>query len=248
MTLDQPSLAPRAASANPVLELTGVARSYKSGDKRLDVLKSIDLALNAGEVSGLVGPSGSGKSTLLHVAGLLEKPDAGNVSFMGKDALAMGDRERTLTRRMQLGFVYQFHHLLPELSAIDNIAAPLMINGASRKVARKRAAELLEQMGLRERDHHRPGALSGGEQQRVAIARALANKPKVLIADEPTGNLDPQTSGSVFQSLFDIARMEKVAVLVATHNLGLISFMDRVWTLKDGRLAPYAVPAPADSH
>ncbi len=248
MTPDQPSPAPRAASAHPVLQLTGVARSYKSGDKRLDVLKSIDLALNAGEVSGLVGPSGSGKSTLLHVAGLLEKPDSGNVSFMGKDALAMGDRERTLTRRMQLGFVYQFHHLLPELSAIDNIAAPLMINGASRKVARKRAAELLEQMGLRERDHHRPGALSGGEQQRVAIARALANKPKVLIADEPTGNLDPQTSGSVFQSLFDIARMEKVAVLVATHNLGLISFMDRVWTLKDGRLVPYAVPAAADSH
>jgi lipoprotein-releasing system ATP-binding protein len=247
MTADPQTLAPQMATATPVLQLAGVARSYKSGDKRLDVLKSIDLALNAGEVSGLVGPSGSGKSTLLHVAGLLEKPDAGNVSFMGKNALTMGDRQRTLTRRLQLGFVYQFHHLLPELSAIDNIAAPLMINGASRKVARKRAAELLEQMGLRERDHHRPGALSGGEQQRVAIARALANKPKVLIADEPTGNLDPHTSGSVFQSLFEIARMEKVAVLVATHNLGLISFMDRVWTLQDGRLVPYAAPVAADS-
>ena len=247
MTLDLNTEPPQDLRPNPVLALTRVARSYQSGDKRLDVLRSIDLALNAGEVSGLVGPSGSGKSTLLHVAGLLEKPDAGEVSFMGKNALTMGDKERTLTRRMKLGFVYQFHHLLPELSAIDNIAAPLMLNGVSRKLARKRAAELLEQMGLRERDQHRPGALSGGEQQRVAIARALANKPKVLIADEPTGNLDPHTSGSVFQSLFDIARIEKVAVLVATHNLGLISFMDRVWNLQDGRLVPYAAPVATDS-
>ena len=247
MTFDLNTAASEALKPDPVLALTNVARSYQSGDKRLDVLKSIDLALNAGEVSGLVGPSGSGKSTLLHVAGLLEKPDAGEVAFMGKNALTMGDKERTLTRRMKLGFVYQFHHLLPELSAIDNIAAPLMLNGVSRKLARKRAAELLEQMGLRERDHHRPGALSGGEQQRVAIARALANKPKVLIADEPTGNLDPHTSGSVFQSLFDIARQEKVAVLVATHNLGLTSFMDRVWNLQDGRLVPYAAPAATDS-
>ena len=247
MTVDLNTAASEALKPDPVLALTNVARSYQSGDKRLDVLKSIDLALNAGEVSGLVGPSGSGKSTLLHVAGLLEKPDAGEVAFMGKNALTMGDKERTLTRRMKLGFVYQFHHLLPELSAIDNIAAPLMLNGVSRKLARKRAAELLEQMGLRERDHHRPGALSGGEQQRVAIARALANKPKVLIADEPTGNLDPHTSGSVFQSLFDIARQEKVAVLVATHNLGLTSFMDRVWNLQDGRLVPYAAPAATDS-
>ncbi|MBI1359628.1 MAG: ATP-binding cassette domain-containing protein [Alphaproteobacteria bacterium] len=230
-----------------VLGLSGVARSYKSGDKVLQVLKSIDLTLHAGEVSGLVGPSGSGKSTLLHVAGLLEKPDAGEVTFLGKNALAMGDRQRTLTRRLQLGFVYQFHHLLPELSAVDNIAAPLMLNGVSRRNATKRARALLEQMGLRDRDHHRPGALSGGEQQRVAIARALANSPKVLIADEPTGNLDPHTSGSVFQSLFDIARQEGVAVLVATHNIALTSYMDRVWTLDDGRLIPFVASAGGDS-
>jgi lipoprotein-releasing system ATP-binding protein len=234
-------------SEKPVLELAGVARHYQSGDKRLDVLKSIDLQLHPGELTGLVGPSGSGKSTLLHVAGLLEKPDAGAVTFMGRNALTMGDRARTQTRRLLLGFVYQFHHLLPELSAVDNIAAPLMLNGVSRGKARKRARELLEMMNLKDRDHHRPGALSGGEQQRVAIARALANKPKVLIADEPTGNLDPNTSATVFQSLLDITRLERVAVLVATHNLGLIGHMNRVLTLEDGRLVPFTAPVVADS-
>jgi lipoprotein-releasing system ATP-binding protein len=225
-------------NGRPVLSLRGVARRYKSGDRTLHVLRGVDLDLFPGEMAGLIGPSGSGKSTLLHVAGLLEKPDEGTVTFNGQDALKMSDKERTMVRRLQVGFVYQFHHLLPELNAIDNVASPLMINGVSRSRARKRAQELLHSMGLRERDHHRPGQLSGGEQQRVAIARSLANKPKVLIADEPTGNLDPTTSRVVFQNLLDIARQEGVAVLVATHNVELTSYMDRVLTLQEGHLAP----------
>lgn len=229
----------------PVLSLRGVERNYKSGDRTLHVLRSVDLDLYPGEIVGLIGPSGSGKSTMLHVAGLLEKPDAGHVMFGGKDALTMSDDARTHARRLQLGFVYQFHHLLPELNAVDNVAAPLMINGISRSKARKRGQELLRMMGLAERDHHRPGQLSGGEQQRVAIARSLANKPKILIADEPTGNLDPNTSRVVFQNLFDIAKHEGVAVLVATHNVELTSYMDRVLSLHEGRLekAPHKVAA-----
>lgn len=227
-----------SSPVQPVLSLKNVERQYKSGDKILHVLRGINLDLRPGEMTGLIGPSGSGKSTLLHVAGLLEKPDSGEVLFNGKNALAMSDDARTLARRMQLGFVYQFHHLLPELNAVDNVAAPLMINGMSRGRARKRGQELLRQMGLVERDHHRPGQLSGGEQQRVAIARSLANRPKVLIADEPTGNLDPNTSRVVFQNLFDIAKQEGVAVLVATHNVELTSVMDRVLMLHEGRLEP----------
>ena len=227
-----------APSGSPVLSLQKVGRHYKSGDRTLNVLRGIDLDLHAGEMTGLIGPSGSGKSTLLHVAGLLEQPDSGSVFINGKDALKMSDRDRTVVRRLQLGFVYQFHHLLPELNAVDNVAAPLMINGMSRGKARKRAQELLRMMGLNERDHHRPGQLSGGEQQRVAIARSLANRPKVLIADEPTGNLDPNTSRVVFQNLFDIARQEGVAVLVATHNVELTTYMDRVLSLHEGLLAP----------
>lgn len=233
-----------SSSVQPVLSLKNVERQYKSGDKILHVLRGINLDLRPGEMTGLIGPSGSGKSTLLHVAGLLEKPDSGEVLFNGKNALTMSDDARTMARRMQLGFVYQFHHLLPELNAVDNVAAPLMINGMSRGKARQRGQELLRQMGLAERDHHRPGQLSGGEQQRVAIARSLANRPKVLIADEPTGNLDPNTSRVVFQNLFEIAKQEGVAVLVATHNVELTSVMDRVLTLHDGRLE--AAPARAD--
>ncbi len=233
-------------TTSPVLSLKGVTRHYKSGDRELNVLRGVDLDLYPGEMTGLIGPSGSGKSTLLHVAGLLEQPDSGQVFFNGKDALKMSDRDRTVVRRLQIGFVYQFHHLLPELNAVDNVASPLMINGMSRAKARKRGAELLRQMGLNERDHHRPGQLSGGEQQRVAIARSLANKPKVLIADEPTGNLDPNTSRVVFQNLFDIARQEGVAVLVATHNVELTTYMDRVLTLHEGQLAP-APKATGDS-
>ncbi len=230
----------------PVLSLRNVERHYKSGDRTLHVLRGVDLDLRPGEMTGLIGPSGSGKSTLLHVAGLLEHPDSGDVYINGKDAQKMSDRDRTVIRRLQLGFVYQFHHLLPELNAVDNVAAPLMINGMSRAKARKRGQELLRMMGLNERDHHRPGQLSGGEQQRVAIARSLANQPKVLIADEPTGNLDPNTSRVVFQNLFDIARQEGVAVLVATHNVELTTYMDRVLSLHEGRLAP-APKATADS-
>ena len=233
-------------TTSPVLSLKGVTRHYKSGDRDLNVLRGVDLNLHPGEMTGLIGPSGSGKSTLLHVAGLLEQPDSGEVYFNGKDALKMSDRDRTVVRRLQIGFVYQFHHLLPELNAVDNVASPLMINGMSRSKARKRGAELLRQMGLNERDHHRPGQLSGGEQQRVAIARSLANKPKVLIADEPTGNLDPNTSRVVFQNLFDIARQEGVAVLVATHNVELTTYMDRVLTLHEGQLAA-APKATGDS-
>jgi lipoprotein-releasing system ATP-binding protein len=232
-----------APSRPPVLSLKGVERRYKSGDRMLHVLRGVNLDLYAGEMAGLIGPSGSGKSTLLHVAGLLEKPDSGEVTFNGKNALTMSDDARTLARRLQLGFVYQFHHLLPELNAVDNVAAPLMINGMSRGKARQRGQELLRQMGLVERDHHRPGQLSGGEQQRVAIARSLANRPKVLIADEPTGNLDPNTSRVVFQNLFDIAKQEGVAVLVATHNVELTSVMDRVLTLHEGHLEPAAAKA-----
>ena len=233
-------------SASTVLSLRGVTRTYQSGEKTLRVLQGGDLDLHAGEVVGLVGPSGSGKSTLLHIAGLLEKPDAGSVQFGGKDALAMSDKQRTLMRRMQLGFVYQFHHLLPELNAVDNVCVPLMINGVARSKARKRGEELLSMMGLSERAHHQPGQLSGGEQQRTAIARSLANHPKVLIADEPTGNLDPATSARVFQNLLDIARKERVAVLVATHNLELTTHMDRVLTLTEGRLEPAHVHVGPD--
>jgi len=231
----------------PVLSLSGVTRSYKSGDRTLNVLRGVDLDLLPGQVTGLVGPSGSGKSTLLHIAGMLEKPDTGKVMISGRDALKMSDHDRTMVRRIQLGFVYQFHHLLPEMNAVDNVAAPLMLNGMSRGKARNRAQELLRQMGLAERDHHQPGRLSGGEQQRVAIARSLANRPKVLIADEPTGNLDPVTSRVVFQSLFDIARQEGVAVLVATHNLELTSYMDRVLSLHDGHLTVAPARANTDS-
>ena len=236
-----------AAAGSPVLSLKGVSRHYKSGDRVLNVLRGVDLDLHPGEMTGLIGPSGSGKSTLLHVAGLLEQPDSGEVYFNGKDALKMSDRDRTVVRRLSIGFVYQFHHLLPELNAVDNVAAPLMLNGMSRGKARNRAQELLRQMGLAERDHHQPGRLSGGEQQRVAIARSLANRPKVLIADEPTGNLDPVTSRVVFQSLFDIARQEGVAVLVATHNLELTSYMDRVLSLHDGHLTVAPARANTDS-
>ena len=232
---------------NAVLSLRKVSRQYTSGDRILHVLRGVDLDLYPGEMAGLIGPSGSGKSTLLHVAGLLEKPDDGQVIFAGKDALKMSDDARSYARRLQLGFVYQFHHLLPELNAVDNVAAPLMINGQSRSKARKRAQELLRMMNLNERDHHRPGQLSGGEQQRVAIARSLANKPKVLIADEPTGNLDPNTSRVVFQNLFDIAKQEGVAVLVATHNVELTSYMDRVLALHDGLLGPAPQRTAGDS-
>jgi lipoprotein-releasing system ATP-binding protein len=225
-------------SSKPVLSLRGVMRSYPSGGRTLEVLKGADLDIFPGEMVGLIGPSGSGKSTLLHAAGLLEHPNAGSIVIEGRDCSQLNERARTKVRLGSIGFVYQFHHLLPEFSALDNVAMPLRIAGKSRKEARARAASLLDQMGLAERLEHQPAQMSGGEQQRVAIARALANEPRVVLADEPTGNLDPATSESVFKALYELCRVEGVAALVATHNMELARFMDRVFGLKDGHLAP----------
>jgi lipoprotein-releasing system ATP-binding protein len=223
--------------SEPVLSLRGVKRSYPSGGRTLEVLKGADLDVHPGEMIGLIGPSGSGKSSLLHAAGLLEHPNAGEIVIEGRDCSKLNERARTRVRLGSIGFVYQFHHLLPEFSAVDNVAMPLRIAGKGKAVARARAIALLEQMGLAERLEHQPAQMSGGEQQRVAIARALANSPRVILADEPTGNLDPATSESVFRALHDLCRHEGVAALVATHNMELARFMDRVFGLKDGHLA-----------
>ena len=225
--------------AAPVLELSGIERVYRTAAGELNVLSGADLKLEAGELVGLVGPSGSGKSTLLHTAGLLERPEAGKVLLDGIDCLKLDDKGRTALRRSKIGFVYQFHHLLPEFNAADNIAMPLMIAGVSKSAARAKADELLGIMGLAERGHHQPAQMSGGEQQRVAIARALANTPRLVIADEPTGNLDPATTERVFATFIKMAREEGAAVLVATHNFALVQHMDRVLTLKDGKIVPY---------
>jgi len=230
-----------AMRKQPILSVRGLHRSFKSGDSVLNVLAGAELDIYPGEMVGLVGPSGSGKSTLLHAAGLLEKPNAGEVYIGGKECLSLSDNKRTAIRRNQIGVVYQFHHLLREFTALDNVALPQMIAGKSQSAARKEAERLLGVMGLSERMHHQPSQMSGGEQQRVAIARAIANKPKILLADEPTGNLDPNTSGNVFQSLFDMTRLEGVSALVATHNMNLIPYMDRVLTVKDGVVVPYVV-------
>ncbi|MEL6415315.1 MAG: ABC transporter ATP-binding protein [Pseudomonadota bacterium] len=222
-----------------VLELRGVVRQYKSEGGVLSVLEGADLTLNQGALVGLIGPSGSGKSTLLHTAGLLEKPEGGEVYLEGENCMALNDAGRTRLRREKLGFVYQFHHLLPEFNARDNVAMPLMVGGMTRRKAREKADILLAEMGLSERLKHQPGQMSGGEQQRVAIARALVNDPRLVIADEPTGNLDPATTERVFESLIRMARSEGAAVLVATHNMALTRHMDRVLTLKDGKLTEF---------
>ena len=219
------------------LSLRDIKRTFVQGDRRLEVLKGITLDLKPGEVVALVGQSGSGKSTLLHIAGLLERPDEGDIVIDGKSAGAAGDRERTVMRRQFLGFVYQYHHLLPEFSAIENVMLPQMLNGHSRAEARRRAVELLAMVQLKERSDHRPGRLSGGEQQRVAIARAVANAPRVLLADEPTGNLDASTADAVFRQLLGLVRETGMAALVATHNPELASRMDRTVVLKDGVLS-----------
>jgi lipoprotein-releasing system ATP-binding protein len=218
------------------LQLRGVERRYKSGGGMLEVLSGVDMDLKQGEVVGLVGPSGSGKSSLLHAAGLLEQPNAGHVMIDGEACEKMSDRERTRVRREKLGFVYQFHHLLPEFSAIDNVALPLLIGGVPRKVARIEAERLLTVLGLEQRLAHQPAQLSGGEQQRVAIARALVNKPRLILADEPTGNLDPETSHTVFQAMFQLTRAEGAAAIIATHNHDLAGAMDRVVSLNKGKL------------
>ena len=222
--------------SDPVLSIRGLRRTYKSGDKTLTVLSGADLDVRPGEIVGLIGPSGSGKSSLLHAAGLLEHPDEGRIVIEGRDCSDLSDRQRTRVRLATIGFVYQAHHLLAEFTALDNVALPQMIAGRSRKAARDRARSLLSNLGLAERVDHQPAQMSGGEQQRVAIARALANSPRLLLADEPTGNLDPHTSAAVFDSLYALARQEGVAALVATHNLELARHMDRVLALKDGHL------------
>ncbi len=219
-----------------VLELKNIARTYKTDSESLTVLNGVDLTLAPGEIVALVAPSGSGKSTLLHLAGLLEKPDGGAVIINGADAGKLADTERTGIRLNTIGIVYQFHHLLAEFSALENIVLPQMITGKSEAAAKTRARELLEKFGLAAREHHLPGKLSGGEQQRVAIARALANKPALLLADEPTGNLDVATADVVFNELLRVVRSENVAALIATHNPDLAKRMDRQLTLVNGKL------------
>jgi lipoprotein-releasing system ATP-binding protein len=219
------------------LSLREIKRTFVQGDRRLEVLRGVSLDLRPGEIVALVGQSGSGKSTLLHIAGLLEQPDGGDVVLNGKAAGPLGDRGRTALRRRFLGFVYQYHHLLPEFSAIENVMLPQMLNGLSRSEARVRSTDLLAMVQLKERGDHRPGRLSGGEQQRVAIARAVANAPRVLLADEPTGNLDAATADIVFRQLLALVRETGMAALIATHNPDLAERMDRTVTLKDGILS-----------
>jgi lipoprotein-releasing system ATP-binding protein len=223
----------------PALELVGIERTYRQGPNRLPVLRGASLALRPGELVGLVGPSGAGKSTLLHVAGLLERPDGGTVRVDGRDCDRMGDDERTELRRNSLGFVYQFHHLLPEFSALENVVLPQMIAQVGKGPAAKRARELLAEVGLAERASHRPARLSGGEQQRVAIIRALANNPRVLLGDEPTGNLDVHTATDVMEVLIKLVREHGLAALIATHNFDLARRMDRVVALEEGVLVPW---------
>ncbi|WP_135466466.1 ABC transporter ATP-binding protein [Crenalkalicoccus roseus] len=225
-----------SSNGAPPLRLEGVERRYRTEAGELPVLRGADLTLSTGEIVALVAPSGTGKSTLLHLAGLLERPDGGEVVVEGRAAGTLSDDERTAIRRGTIGFVYQFHHLLPEFTAEENIALPQMAAGTPRAEAHARARELLAAFGLKGREHHRPGKLSGGEQQRVAIARALANRPRILLADEPTGNLDLATADRVFAELLDAVRNRGVAALIATHNPDLAARMDRVVTLREGRV------------
>jgi lipoprotein-releasing system ATP-binding protein len=219
---------------HPLIFLHGIGRQFHQGDSTLDVLKGAELAVWAGESVALVAPSGAGKSTLLHIAGLLEHPDAGEVYIDTVATSQLTDLQRTQIRRNDIGFVYQFHHLLPEFSALENVMLPQMIRGLSRAAAIARATELLSYLGLKDRLSHRPAELSGGEQQRVAIARAVANAPRLLLADEPTGNLDVHTSARVFSTLSQLVRASGLAAIIATHNLDLAAQMDRRVTIRDG--------------
>jgi lipoprotein-releasing system ATP-binding protein len=219
-----------------VLRLENVTRLYRQGEAQLEVFSGLNMSLKAGEIVALVGPSGAGKSSLLHMAGLLEAPTSGEIYIEGVAASRLPEQARTRIRRDTIGFVYQAHHLLPEFDALENVVMPQMIAGKSRKTAAVEAARLLTMVGLAQRLTHRPSQLSGGEQQRVAIARALANGPKILLADEPTGNLDPRTSGGVFDALIAISRSQGLAALVATHNFDLAARMDRALLLHQGKL------------
>ncbi len=221
---------------NPVLFLQSIERNYRQGDNLLNILRRADLAVWPGQLVALVAPSGAGKSTLLHIAGLLERQDGGEVFVNAQPTSLLNDFERTRIRRVEMGFIYQAHHLLPELSALENVMLPQMIRGLRKREAHARAAELLSYLGLKERLTHRPAELSGGEQQRVAIARAVANAPRVLLADEPTGNLDLHTADRVFDALTQLVRASGLAAVIATHNMELAARMDRRVTLKDGQV------------
>ncbi|WAJ31074.1 ABC transporter ATP-binding protein [Antarcticirhabdus aurantiaca] len=225
---------------NPAMRLESIERRFVQGEQRLTILDKAEMTLMPGEMVALVAPSGAGKSTLLHIAGLLERPDGGEILIDGKPCGTMDDEKRTAMRRRSIGFVYQFHHLLPEFSALENVMLPQMIGGQTRAQASERARRLLDYMRVGQRATHRPAELSGGEQQRVAIARAVANSPHVLLADEPTGNLDPQTSAYVFEALTALVRQSGVAALIATHNHELASRMDRTVTLSGGLIVPHS--------
>jgi lipoprotein-releasing system ATP-binding protein len=227
-------------AASPALRLENIARRYGEGETVVEVLNGAELTLWPGQSVALIAPSGAGKSTLLHIAGLLEKPSEGEVHVGGAPTAAMSDDRRTALRRSEIGFVYQFHHLLPEFSALENVMLPQMIRGLGRRGARARAVELLTYLGLKERLVHRPAELSGGEQQRVAIARAVANAPRILLADEPTGNLDVRTSAHVFATLNQLVRASGLAAIVATHNLDIAAQMDRRVTIRDGAVVEVA--------
>lgn len=225
--------------SDPVLRLSGIQKAYNKGQpNEIAVLRGVDLTVATGEIVALVAPSGAGKSTLLHIAGLLDSPDAGQVVIGGEDMVGLSDRRRTALRRDGVGFVYQFHHLLPEFTAQENIVLPQLANGASRPEAEARANELLASVGIAARSAHRPAALSGGEQQRVAFCRAMANAPRLLLADEPTGNLDPETSDQVFGALLALVRGTGMAAVIATHNMDLAARMDRQLRLDQGCLRP----------
>jgi len=225
-----------ASATDPALRLAQVSRSFSQGETRIDVLSATELSIQPGERVALVGPSGAGKSTLLNIAGLLERPDKGDIVIGGVSCGKLNDDQRTRMRRTEVGFVYQFHHLLPEFTALENVVMPQLIAGRDKAAARARAGLLLGQMGLEARTTHRPGELSGGEQQRVAIARAIANSPRLLLADEPTGNLDPHTAEQVYEELSRLVAEESLTVLIATHNIELAREMDRILRLEDGQL------------
>jgi lipoprotein-releasing system ATP-binding protein len=238
--ISEATAAPAAEEQRPYVLLRAITRQFHQGDSTLDVLKSAELAVYAGQSVALVAPSGAGKSTLLHIAGLLEEPDDGEVYIDGVATSRLRDIERTRIRRTSIGFVYQFHHLLPEFSALENVMLPQMIRGLSRRKAAARAAELLAYLGLKDRVTHRPAEMSGGEQQRVAIARAVANAPRLLLADEPTGNLDVHTAEHVFGTLSQLVRATGLAAIIATHNLDIAGKMDRRVTIRDGAVVELA--------
>ncbi len=225
-------------NTGPTLRLQNISRTFYQGDRTLQVLRDASLELHPGEVVALVGQSGSGKSTLLHIAGLLERPDSGEIELDGKACSKLDDAARTTLRRQYIGFVYQYHHLLAEFTALENVVLPQMLNGLSRREARERAGQLLQMLGLADRANHRPAKLSGGEQQRVAIARAVANVPRLLLADEPTGNLDQKTADRVFAQLLALVRQTGLSALIATHNPALAEQMDRTVLMENGVLVP----------